>query len=102
MKNVKTREEFMLENNLNSELVRATLNSTEKEISDTSVNEKHMDVSVDSESTKAAEAEIKTIGAKIKKVHDFGVIEIEVDPKLVDDIKKIENVTAVEEIKSSK
>lgn len=66
------------------------------------INERSMNVSVDSKDTKTVEAAIKKLGAKVTKAHDFGVVEIEVDPKLVDAIKKIDDVTKVEEIKKDK
>lgn len=81
MKNIKTREDFV------SSLTTVT-----------PLNERAMAISVDAEDTKHAEESIKKLGGKITKVHGFGVIDIMADPKLVDDIKKIEDVTNVLEI----
>jgi hypothetical protein len=84
MKNLKSREDFLKE----SEVLSSN---------NFSLLEKSMSVKVDAKNTKNVQDSIKEIGGKITKAHDFGVIDIEVDPKLVDDIKKIEDVTDVEE-----
>lgn len=96
MKNLKSREDFLAEN--------AGLIAPEAPLTAplTAVNEKSMTVHVDAKDTKPAQEAIKKAGAKVIKATDFGTIDIETDPKLVDEIKSIEDVTAVEEIKKSK
>ena len=91
MKNLKSREDFL------SETKGLTLESLQPEIN--ALNERAMVVKVDAEDTKAAEASIKKVGARVTKSLGFGVLEIEADPKLVGELKYIEDVTSVEEIK---
>ena len=94
MKNLKSREEFTKENS-------SKLESLQLEIDAPVVNEK-FNVRIDAIDTKKVEVAMKEIGAKIVKIHDFGVIEVEADPKQVAEIKKIDDVTDVEAIKDSK
>ena len=89
MERIKTREEF------SASLKESDNAATPSE----AVNEMSVAVSIDSANAKEISDKIKEIGGNVKKEHDFGVIEVDTDPKLVDDIKKIKDVTDVKEIK---